>query len=321
MAQLISEIVGHKKNISNWLKSLQADRLAGVYLFVGPSGIGKKTTALALTQAYLCSVSPEACGTCPSCLKVAKQQSENLLVIEPNGNQIKMEQAQEILRFLSLKSWGGKRVVIIDQVQSLHPAAANSLLKTLEEPPAETLFFLIAPSSSSVMATLRSRCQVFSFYPVSVEDMKKKVTAPDWIVRASRGSFEKLNQFQEESATQIRHQAAEIMESCLLTDDFVIEDDWREPLKEKGAWPRFLMYWNYLLRDAIYTKLNKKNQILNTDLGPFLEKLAQKSMPQLLSWQEVILKWESELLINRDHQLQMESLHIQNHRESKRGLL
>lgn len=314
MARLIDGVVGHHKIITNWLKAYETGRWAGVYLFVGPSGVGKRTTALALAQAFLCPIKTEGCGVCPSCLKVEKRQNENMLVVEPSGSFIKMEQAQEILKYLSLKSWGGKRVIIIDQVQALHPAAANALLKTLEEPPPETLFLLIAPTASSVLATLRSRAQVFNFQPVSEEEMKKKVSAPDWIIRASRGSFEKLQQFQEESSTQIRRQAAEILESCLSAGNFLTDDEWRENLKERGLWPRYLMYWNYLLRDAIYTKLNKKAGLLNTDLVPFLEKLAKKSMTQLLSYQEVVLKWEAELLINRDHQLQMESLYIQSQR-------
>lgn len=314
MAALISKIVGHDRLISHWLRALQSQCLAGVYLFVGPSGVGKKSTAWALAQSFLCPVSQPACGECPGCLKVAKGQNENILQVEPQGAQIKMEQAQDILRYLSLKSWSGKRVVIIDQVHSLHPAAANALLKTLEEPPPETLFFLIAPSVSSVLPTLRSRCQVFSFCPVSAEEMRKATDAPAWVLKASRGSFEKLSDLQEEGTTQLRKQAAEILTACLLNSDFLKVDTWRESLKEKGLWARYLTYWNYLLRDAIYFQMNKKDQILNTDLSPFLKELSQKSIEQLLSWQEVILKWENELLINRDHQLQMESLAIRTQR-------
>ncbi len=314
MAGLISGIVGHNRVISNWLQAQAQQRLAGVYLFAGPSGIGKKTTSWALAQAYLCEIDPSGCGTCPSCLKVAKKQSENVFFVEPAGQQIKTEQAQEILRFLSLKSWRGKRVVIIDQVQTLNPAAANSLLKTLEDPPPETQFFLIATSSGSVLPTLRSRCQVLTFYPVPIEEMKKKVEAPEWMLRAARGSFEKLAQFQEETSGPIRKTAAQMLESCLLKSDFLTRDDWRESIKEKGLWPQYVMYWNYLLRDAIYTKLKKKNQILNTDLGPFLELLAGRSMKQLLSWQEAVLGWQNDLLINRDPQLQMEALSIRTQR-------
>jgi DNA polymerase-3 subunit delta' len=314
MASLISQVVGHDRVIQNWLRAQENNRLAGVYLFAGPSGVGKKTTAWALAQAYLCPLQPGGCGQCPSCLKVAKKQSENVLFVEPAGQQIKTEQAQDILKFLSLKSWGGKRVVIIDQAQAMNPTAANSLLKTLEDPPPETQFFLIAPSTSSVMQTLRSRCQVFSFYPVPVADMKKKVQAPEWMLRAARGSFEKLEQFQEESSTQTRHQAADLLESCVLKSDFITADGWRESLKEKGLWPRYLMYFNYLLRDALYTKLKRKDQILNTDLGPFLDKLAAHPIEQLLIWQESVLRWESELLINRDPQLQLETLSITTQR-------
>ncbi len=314
MAPLISDIVGHHRLISNWLKAQDNDRLAGVYLFAGPSGVGKKMTAWALAQAYLCSMSAQSCGQCPSCLKVAKKQSENIFFVEPEGQQIKADQAQEILRFLSLRSWSGKRVVIIDQVHALNPKAANSLLKTLEEPPPETQFFLIAPSVSSVLPTLRSRCQVFSFYPVPIDEMKKKIQAPEWMLRASRGSFEKLAQFQEENSAQVRKTAAQIFESCVIKKDFLTTDNWREPLKEKGLWPQYLMHWNYLLRDAMYTKLKRKSHILNTDLGPFLEILAERSMAQLLSWQEAIAQWQNELLINRDSQLQMETLSIKTHR-------
>ena len=314
MAALIPTVVGHDRVISNWLKAQENQRLAGVYLFAGPSGIGKKSTAWALAQAYLCQVSGVACGECPSCLKVAKKQSENVFYVEPAGQQIKTEQAHEILRFLSLKAWSGKRIVIIDQVQALNPTAANTLLKTLEDPPPETQFFLIAPSSSSVLPTLRSRCQVFTFYPVSVDEMRKKTQAPEWMLRASRGSFEKLAQFQEETSTQVRKTAANMLESCVLKPDFLTTDDWREPLKEKGMWSQYLIHWNYLLRDAIYTKLKKKNQILNTDLEPFLDLLATRSMAQLLSWQEAIFIWQNELLINRDPQLQMETLSIQTKR-------
>ena len=314
MAALIPTVVGHDRVISNWLKAQENQRLAGVYLFAGPSGIGKKSTAWALAQAYLCQVSGVACGECPSCLKVAKKQSENVFYVEPAGQQIKTEQAHEILRFLSLKAWSGKRIVIIDQVQALNPTAANTLLKTLEDPPPETQFFLIAPSSSSVLPTLRSRCQVFTFYPVSVDEMRKKTQAPEWMLRASRGSFEKLAQFQEETSAQVRKTAANMLESCVLKPDFLTTDDWREPLKEKGMWSQYLIHWNYLLRDAIYTKLKKKNQILNTDLEPFLDLLATRSMAQLLSWQEAIFIWQNELLINRDPQLQMETLSIQTKR-------
>ena len=314
MAALIPTVVGHDRVISNWLKAQENQRLAGVYLFAGPSGIGKKSTAWALAQVYLCQVSGVACGECPSCLKVAKKQSENVFYVEPAGQQIKTEQAHEILRFLSLKAWSGKRIVIIDQVQALNPTAANTLLKTLEDPPPETQFFLIAPSSSSVLPTLRSRCQVFNFYPVSVDEMRKKTQAPEWMLRASRGSFEKLAQFQEETSAQVRKTAANMLESCVLKPDFLTTDEWREPLKEKGMWSQYLIHWNYLLRDAIYTKLKKKNQILNTDLGPFLDLLATRSMAQLLSWQEAIFIWQNELLINRDPQLQMETLSIQTQR-------
>ena len=93
----------------------------------------------------------KACGICGSCLRIAQGQSESMLEIRPDGQFIKVSQASEIINYLSLQQWGRARAVIIDDVQRMNMQAANSLLKTLEEPPERTYFFLLTINYSMLI--------------------------------------------------------------------------------------------------------------------------------------------------------------------------
>src|SRR5690606_28241588 len=95
-----------------------------------------------------------------------------LLEVEPQGANIKIEQARQIVKFVELAHTGA-RAVILNDAHLLNAHAANSLLKTLEEPPAKTWFFLIAPSAAAVLPTLRSRSQLIRFGALSKEAIQK----------------------------------------------------------------------------------------------------------------------------------------------------
>lgn len=192
MARLLDFVLGHQEIIKKMVDSFEAGKPGQTFLFVGPSGIGKKHTAIGLAQALMCPQSKRGCGRCPSCFRVSQPNHphENLRIITPAGAAIKMEQAKEVMEFLSLKSLGGNRVIIIDQAQTLNPQAANALLKTLEEPPEGTFFFLIAPSVAGIMPTIRSRSRIVQFKPLAMEDLAKRVKAPTWALKSAGGSFE-----------------------------------------------------------------------------------------------------------------------------------
>lgn len=310
MARLLDFVLGHQETIKKLVESFEQGKPGQTYLFVGPSGIGKKMTALGLAQALLCPKSPRGCGICPSCFRAAQSVHEGLKIVIPGGPQIKMEQAKEVIEFLSLKSLSGNRVIIIDQAQLLNQQAANSLLKTLEEPPEGTFFFLIAPSVSGLMATIRSRSRIVSFKPLSDADLAKKTKAPAWAVRSAHGSFEKLAQLQDGPEQEVRQKAIDILQLFVEDKDFLLNEIWRTEFKDRVQGQRFLTYWVTFLKDAVYMQEGIKDQIVNLDQVEIIKILAEFSREFLLDLMQKSLRAEQAFGANRDPQLVVEELYI-----------
>ena len=208
MAQLISSVIGHKKQLQQLADTIKSGRLPNSYLFVGPAGIGKKKVAEVVAQALLCEgpAGGVACGFCSSCIRVSKGQHERLLVVSPGGEggksssqMIKIEQSREAIKFLSLRLESKQsRVVIIDEAEKLNPQAANALLKSIEEPPEGSYFILVANSSSSILPTIRSRSQAMRFSPLKPEELKQVIQVEDWVVASAQGSVELAEQISSE---------------------------------------------------------------------------------------------------------------------------
>ena len=180
---VLPEIVGHEHVFETFRRALQQRRLASTFLFVGPPGIGKWTTALSLAQALLCeSTSPDelqACGACPGCQLVAARTHPDLLLIQKpdDKNFIPVESfigdrehrmREGLCHDIALKPFrGGRKIAIIDDADYLNQEGANCLLKTLEEPPADSLIILIGTSQQRQLPTIRSRCQIIRFGPLT----------------------------------------------------------------------------------------------------------------------------------------------------------
>ena len=156
-------IIGHERQKDFLRRTLANNRLAHAYLFEGPAGIGKRLTALALARAVFCT-NGNGCGECPPCRKIDHNNHPDLQIVEPDGKQIKIEQIRELQKTLSFKPVeSSRRICLIDQADKMNQAAANSLLKTLEEPSAETLIILLASQPEALLPTVLSRCQRLPF--------------------------------------------------------------------------------------------------------------------------------------------------------------
>lgn len=311
MARLLDHVFGHKDVIAKLLGTFAGDRPGQTFLFVGPSGIGKKKIAFGLAQALLCENSRSACGSCGSCLRVAAGAHESLKVIASEGPQIKIEESREVIEFLNLQGITKRRVVVIDQAQSLNLQAANSLLKTLEEPPPETYFFLIAPSNAGVLSTIRSRSRTVAFKPLTAAEISRGApTAPEWAVRASQGSFEKLAQLQDGPELEIRNEALSLLQQFLEDKEFLTDTSWRDSFKERARSQRILSYWISFLRDVLYYQEEQQKLIMNVDQGEFLKTLAHRPRGVILDLLEKSLAAEKEVLQNRDTQLLVEEFWI-----------
>ncbi len=154
----------------------ERDQLPHALLLHGPAGIGKRDLALSLAQWILCDASGAqgACGTCDACNWFVQGNHPDYRYLEPNeeetdesgkiirkaSKEIKVEQVREISEFLSLSAHrGGWRVVVIHPAELMNAAAANALLKTLEEPPPRVLLVLVAHQPGRLLPTVRSRCR------------------------------------------------------------------------------------------------------------------------------------------------------------------
>jgi DNA polymerase-3 subunit delta' len=163
------DILGQEHAVSLLHKALVSTRLSHAYLFYGPTGVGKKLTALQFAQAVVClAASPEACDTCSACHKVGTGNHPDVVLISPEGTSIRIEHIRALQRQLSYKPYESPRtVIILDGCESLTPPAANALLKTLEEPPASALLLLLTGKKDALPLTIISRCQQIPFRPLA----------------------------------------------------------------------------------------------------------------------------------------------------------
>ncbi len=174
------DIIGHRRIVALLARSIARESLPPSLIFAGPAGIGKRLTALAVSQALNClapTSSPElaidACGACAACKRIARGVHPDVLVVEPGDNgSIKIDQVRELIDRAAYRPFEGRRrAVIIDEADALVPAAQNALLKTLEEPPSRSVFILVTARPDVLLPTVRSRCPRLPFRPLSVEDI------------------------------------------------------------------------------------------------------------------------------------------------------
>ncbi len=231
MARILDQVIGHRQAIEQLLNAKSRGVFPSTLLFSGPDGIGRALIARGIAQALCCQVEPDGCGTCGSCLRIEKNQSESLRTVVAEKNQIKIEQSREILNFLSLRIQGPARIVIFENAELLNPQAANALLKVLEEPPEKTFFILIARSVRHVLPTIRSRAVHVPFHPLSADELAQKVKAPRWALEAAHGSFHRLGELQNSS--EGRDDAIEMFKWWFEAPQAYLRTAFRERVKDR----------------------------------------------------------------------------------------
>ncbi|MGE5582950.1 MAG: DNA polymerase III subunit delta' [Bacillota bacterium] len=170
---LFSDIIGHKEVVLALRSALTDDRVGHAYLFLGPAGVGKKTLAREFAAGLLCPENGEGCGEdCQSCRRYYRNAHPDFITVVPSGNSIKIEQLRELQRQSYLRPLVGRRkVFFFPEAEQLTEVAANSFLKTLEEPPAGAVFLFTAVRAENILPTIRSRCQIYQLFPVSPKEI------------------------------------------------------------------------------------------------------------------------------------------------------
>ena len=165
-------IVGHQRLLGLLARAIARDTLPPSLLFAGPAGIGKKQAALAVAAALNClnprptpPFETDACGECASCRRIGRGVHPDVILIEPgDSGSTKIEPVRDVIDRANYRPFEGRcRVVIIDEADTLVPAAQNAMLKTLEEPPSASRFILVSSLPDALLATVRSRCRPLRF--------------------------------------------------------------------------------------------------------------------------------------------------------------
>lgn len=224
-----SRLYGHDKAKRLLSRALAADRIPHAFIFRGPDGVGKKLFARALAATLNCRNrrGVDACGVCLSCKKFKSMNHPDFLVISPEKGVIKIDRIRQLSQELTYPPYESKvRVVVLEDVQAMRREAANSLLKTLEEPPDNNVLILTAESSQEILATLTSRCQVVPFAGLSIADTVAiliahgvAADAAPLLARLAEGSPGKALLYQDSDMVSIWQEAVRILSDPAIDPD------------------------------------------------------------------------------------------------------
>lgn len=167
-----ASVVGQKHITSTLKNAIERDQLAHAYLFCGPRGVGKTTCARIFAKAINClhPVGAEACNECDSCRSFNEGRSLNIHELDAASNNSVEDIRNLIEQVRVIPQIGKYSVFIIDEVHMLSQAAFNAFLKTLEEPPQHAIFILATTEKHKIIPTILSRCQIYDFNRIRVED-------------------------------------------------------------------------------------------------------------------------------------------------------
>ena len=160
-------VAGQTKATSLLARSLRSEKISHAYLFRGPDGVGKREAATAFAAQLNCARPQNGapCRLCSSCRKFFSGNHPDFIHIEPDGAAIKISQIRELKKTLSFPPFEARfRIALLVNVHTMRREAANSMLKTLEEPPADTVIILTGNETGGILPTILSRCQVIPFF-------------------------------------------------------------------------------------------------------------------------------------------------------------
>jgi DNA polymerase-3 subunit delta' len=272
------DILGNSRVKKILRKALQKNKVPNSLLFCGPRGIGKRDMALVLAKAMNCERKDgDACEVCPSCKAINAGNFPDVIEISPERELIQINQIRMLRKIAYLKPMmGKKRVFVVVDADKMTEEAANSLLKVLEEPPLFSYIILVAHNPLLIMSTIKSRCQVLNFSPVSKEDIEKILVENGYEEKKARiisllvrGNLKQALSLEWEDVQDERTKAWGLFLSlirkgkvALFLRDYATSQ--RAPVKDE--WEQILEMLSSFCRDSILIKENgDRSFLMNPD--------------------------------------------------------
>lgn len=315
------DIQGHDRIIEVLRRSLRSGKTAHSYLFEGISGCGRKKTALALVAALFCREMPdESCGVCPSCRKIENGNHPDIHMLSPlpDKRDISVEQLREMQHTLSLRPYEAPRkACIIDPAERMNPSSANSLLKTLEEPPGNALIILLTENAGILLPTVRSRCQLIRFAPLALEQMlpllERSGMSPEAasvVAPMSGGSLQKALELDNEALSARREAVLSRIEQLTSHSIASVFDASEELAGNRDATLELLDMLLSFFRDAVHLGAGS-GEIVNRSVRPAIEAIAaRRTLPRNLELLERISETRRAVQRNANPKLALDHLFI-----------
>ncbi|MBI3397673.1 MAG: DNA polymerase III subunit delta' [Deltaproteobacteria bacterium] len=343
------DILGHDREMSILKRALANDRVPHSFLFSGPDGCGKRLTAISLAKSVNCSASKDNpslikegergfkddfCGICQNCRNIENLSYTDVFLVEPRepeskgggvdpiAGTIKIDAVRDIQQRLSYKAVrGGKKVCIVDGAEKMNKETQNAFLKTLEEPPADSIIILIMSDCATLLSTILSRCQRINFRPlpqnILIEMLKQKIGVSEdtaiLIASLSSGSIGKALNLDMEFVLGQRKKSIEILSHLSLTDTEKLFSQ-AEDISKRDKPVELLEFLKIWYRDIAVLKEGREDLVVNSDLLPVLRQQAGgQTFERLISGFKMIHQAQIDMLPPRyaNKQLTVENLFMQ----------
>jgi DNA polymerase-3 subunit delta' len=342
---MLDQLTGNERVKSLLRRILAERRVPGALLFAGEDGIGKKLFALELAKALNCRTpqGAEGCGQCPACKRIDAtrfnypQSSDSDdwkgiiwtdhpdvgMVVAPK-RVLLVEQMRLIEREANYRPYeGAARLFLIEDADKLNDSSANALLKVLEEPPHTSHIVLLTSRPGMLLPTIRSRCQMIRFAPVSPEEIEKhlvqnKIASPSEArirARVARGSLGRAVATGFDDYLEMRRAMLKVLQALAVSDDRIqllrSAEEFNDA-KHKDDYEARLDILEALIRDAWMLALHTPNEsVVNEDLLPELRKIGERLDGQRpAGWISQIEELREQLIVNINRKAATDALFL-----------
>lgn len=316
---LYSQVAGQEEIKTSLIKSINNNQVSHCYIFEGPKGMGKYELSLIFAQSLLCeNFNTNPCNKCLSCIKINSNNHPDLHIINNEETTIKREEIDELIESVYMKPYeSAKKVYIIKEAHEMTTQAANTFLKTLEEPPGDSVIILLTSNANLLIPTIVSRCQTIKFRNVSKETIKAYLKEnfgtsdekADLAAEYSKGILNKsVNIIKgNDNILQYRTEIIELFDKTINSDAEIIYEleNYFEENKDKiDTIIEIIMIW---IRDITFMQNNMDNLIINKDFK-HLAKSHGQLMKNNLNLIELMQKTSDNIKSNVNYRLAIDNM-------------